>query len=132
MNNSSILILPGIPVERMLYLKQEEQHYWFRNKIFFSCPVSTSLRHIFLAIPNTEIEIILSGANAIVMPSTVISHFSYDATVKALRITTVSGLVYEYENVPESVYVNMKESRAKGIFFNKEIKDKYEWKKIMV
>ena len=66
------------------------------------------------------------------MPSTVISHFSYDATVKALRITTVSGLVYEYENVPESVYVNMKESRAKGIFFNKEIKDKYEWKKIIV
>ena len=43
-----------------------------------------------------------------------------------LTITFVSGAVYDYLHVPEEVYLQMKATLAKGIFFNQHIKDKYE------
>lgn len=62
------------------------------------------------------------------MPSTVIRTYHYNAEQATLRIVFVSGEVYDYENVPETVYLAMKKSLSKGIFFNKEIKDKYTFK----
>lgn len=64
------------------------------------------------------------------MPSTVIKQFSYDAATKKLLVVFVSGLVYEYENIPEEVYNSMKVSGAKGIFFNQNIRNKYEFRKV--
>lgn len=64
------------------------------------------------------------------MPSSVISTTSYDPSTSALRIIFVSGMIYEYKNVPEEVYVAMKTSGAKGIYLNKHIKGKYEFEKI--
>ncbi len=64
------------------------------------------------------------------MPSTVIGSFTYHADTQTLRIRFLSGMVYEYKNVPESVYDGMKNSRSKGIFFNQNIKDIYEFEKV--
>ncbi len=64
------------------------------------------------------------------MPSTVISAFHYDDKRKVLQVVFISGTVYEYLNVPETVYTAMKASFSKGTYFNRYIKDHYKFKKI--
>jgi hypothetical protein len=62
------------------------------------------------------------------MPSSVIDQYHYkDGT---LTIVFVSGTVYNYLHVPQSVYENMKASKSKGIFFNKHIKNKYGFERV--
>jgi KTSC domain len=63
------------------------------------------------------------------MPSTVILDFHFDPGSQILQIKFVSGLIYEYMNVSEEVYLEFKNSREKGIYFNKNIKGKYEFEK---
>jgi hypothetical protein len=65
-----------------------------------------------------------------VMPSTVVARMDYDEATRILRITFVSGLVYDYLEVPKDVYVSMKESGSKGIFLNRNIKNKYHFRKV--
>ena len=50
------------------------------------------------------------------MPSTVISNIHYNASTFILRITFVSGMIYEYKNVPEEIYHGLITSGAKEIF----------------
>lgn len=64
------------------------------------------------------------------MPSTVILNFFYDEETRTLKIVFVSGIVYEYKNVPAKVYQAMKMSEAKGIYFNRHIKGKFEFEKV--
>lgn len=64
------------------------------------------------------------------MPSSVVSSFSYDYASATLRVVFVSGMVYDYLNVPEKVYTAMKASASKGIFLNTKIKGHYSFKKI--
>ncbi|WP_297822025.1 KTSC domain-containing protein [Segetibacter sp.] len=64
------------------------------------------------------------------MPSSVILKSSYNAATATLTITFVSGLVYDYKNVPEQTYKAMITSGSKGTYFNKYIKGKYEWEKV--
>jgi len=64
------------------------------------------------------------------MPSSVVRHFSYDAERRRLQIKYVSGNVYEYFDVPETVYAEMLKSGSKGEFLNKEIKGKYEFSRV--
>lgn len=64
------------------------------------------------------------------MPSTVIANLQYDPLQLLLRVQFVSGAIYEYLQVPETVYNAMKQYREKGIFLNKEIKGKYQFRKI--
>lgn len=64
------------------------------------------------------------------MPSTVIKQFSYDPENRILQVLFVSGLCYEYLQVPEELYLAMKASRAKGIYFNENIKGKFSFKKM--
>jgi hypothetical protein len=63
------------------------------------------------------------------MPSTVINSFTYDADKRILQIQFVTGLVYHYMEVPQEIYDSMKTSKAKGIFFNQNIKDKFVFEK---
>ena len=63
------------------------------------------------------------------MPSTVIRSIEYDKHANELTITFISGLVYVYSKVPESVYENFKTYREKGIYFNQQVKGKYPFKK---
>ena len=64
------------------------------------------------------------------MPSTVISSISYDAGTATLRITFVSGMIYDYKNVPQEIYHALKTSGTKGIYLNHHIKGKYPFEKV--
>ena len=64
------------------------------------------------------------------MPSSVVAHMHYDVATKTLRVVFVSGMVYDYKNVPEKVYTAMKTSGSKGIYLNKHIKNHYAFEKI--
>jgi hypothetical protein len=64
------------------------------------------------------------------MPSTVISSINYEDDSNTLRIIFVSGMIYDYKNVPEDVYFSLKISGAKGIFLNQKIKGKFPFEKI--
>lgn len=64
------------------------------------------------------------------MPSTVIRDFDYDHDDQILRIIFVSGKIYEYEQVPGSVYLEFSTAFSKGTFFNKFIKDQYRYREI--
>lgn len=64
------------------------------------------------------------------MPSTVISPMHYDPVTLTLRVLFVSGLVYDYKEVPEEVYLAMKTSGSKGIYLNQHFKGKYAFEKV--
>ena len=64
------------------------------------------------------------------MPSSVIAHIEYDSHSSTLRVIYVSGVIYEYKNVPAEVFTQMKNAFAKGVFLNKHIKGKYPFEKI--
>jgi hypothetical protein len=64
------------------------------------------------------------------MPSSVVAAIRYDATISTLRVIYVSGSVYDYKQVPEKVYKEMRTASSKGEFLNKYIKPNYEFEKI--
>lgn len=64
------------------------------------------------------------------MPSSVVAAIKYDAAASVLRVIFVSGMIYDYKNVPEEIYKAMKTASSKGTFLNTEIKGKYEFEKI--
>jgi hypothetical protein len=64
------------------------------------------------------------------MPSSVVAAMKYDEAAAVLRVTFVSGSVYDYKNVPANVYKEMKAAGSKGAFLNHVIKRKYRYKKV--
>ncbi len=64
------------------------------------------------------------------MPSSVVAAIKYDALTSKLRVRYVSGVVYDYKDVPEVVYTAMKAAFSKGEFLNLNIKGKYEFEKV--
>jgi KTSC domain len=64
------------------------------------------------------------------MPSTVISNMIYYPETSVLRVFFQSGSIYDYLDVPVSVYQAMKKSGAKGIYLNRYIKDRFQYQKI--
>lgn len=64
------------------------------------------------------------------MPSSVVNRMSYNPESSTLRIVYVSGMVYDYKNVPEKVYKAMKAATSKGTFLNRFIKGHYPFKKV--
>lgn len=64
------------------------------------------------------------------MPSSVVAAIRYDQASATLRIIFVSGMVYDYKEVPEKVYKAMKAATSKGTFLNRRIKGHYEFEKI--
>jgi len=64
------------------------------------------------------------------MPSSVVAAIKYDAESSRLRVIYVSGMVYDYKDVPEEVWRAMKASFSKGAFLNQHIKGKYDFEKV--
>lgn len=64
------------------------------------------------------------------MPSSVIKAFKYDVSKKILKIIYVSGAVYNYLNVAQSVYDAFSKAKSKGTYLNTEIKGRFEYEKI--
>lgn len=63
------------------------------------------------------------------MPSTVIRSFRYDAERRELAIVFQSGRRYVYEGIPTAVADGMKAAFSKGEFFNREIRDRYPFRR---
>jgi len=61
-----------------------------------------------------------------VTDSSMINHVSYDdqAKVLTLRFCTTNAS-YNYEDVPESVYEELKETKSKGAYIGSYIKGRY-------
>ena len=60
------------------------------------------------------------------MPSAVIKAWAYDAQAQVLTITFVSGRAYAYQDVPADVAEGLRLAFAKGEYFNKAIRDRFE------
>jgi hypothetical protein len=61
------------------------------------------------------------------MPSSVIRTWKYDADGRRLDVTFVSGRRYAYHEVPPDLADEMKLAFSKGEYFNKRIKDRFEF-----
>ena len=59
------------------------------------------------------------------MPSTVIYRFTYDPLTAELEVIFTTGRRYTYSEVPQDVADAFRSAFAKGIFFNRYIRDRY-------
>ncbi|HEX6171497.1 MAG TPA: KTSC domain-containing protein [Chitinophagaceae bacterium] len=64
------------------------------------------------------------------MPSSVVAAIRYDEKTSRLRVIFQSGSIYDYLNIPEKIYDEMKKASSKGEFLNKKIKPNYKFEKI--
>jgi KTSC domain len=59
-----------------------------------------------------------------------IESIGYDGKALTLEVKFHSGDVYQYANVPESIYKGLHDAESKGKYFHANIKDKYAFNKI--
>lgn len=64
------------------------------------------------------------------MPSSVVARIHYYVETATLRVVYVSGTIYDYLNVPQEVYEEMKAASSKGTFLNNRIKGVYDFRKV--
>jgi hypothetical protein len=51
----------------------------------------------------------------------------YDEKMNILEIEFHSGAIYQYSNVPSSIYVKLMNAPSKGTFHHQQIKDKFKY-----
>lgn len=54
----------------------------------------------------------------------------YDSKSQTLEIEFHSGRIYQYFNVPGSIYNALMVASSHGSYFHRHIKDRYRWTKI--
>lgn len=59
------------------------------------------------------------------MPSSVIRTFDSEPSERRLDVVFTSGRAYSYHGVPLETFDAMKTSGAKGVFFNRRIRDHF-------
>ncbi len=59
-----------------------------------------------------------------------IRSIGYDAKSKTLEIEFQDGDIYQYFNIPESIYSALMSASSHGSYFHCYIKDQYQWTKI--
>ena len=64
------------------------------------------------------------------MPSTVIRRFQYRPEARELEVLFVTGRRYLYFNVPPDVAEAFRAAFAKGVFFNRRIRDRFECREL--
>jgi len=62
--------------------------------------------------------------------SSVMTSYGYDSSISTLEIEFRSGDVWQYFEVPESVYYEMKSASSYGKFFQANIKGQYAEKQV--
>src|SRR5690606_36970533 len=65
------------------------------------------------------------------MPSTAIDRIAYRPAETALDVEFVSGRIYRYFGVPERVARGLAEARSKGGYFNRAIRDRYRYERLL-
>ena len=61
------------------------------------------------------------------MPSSVVRAFTYEPEARRLDVAFTSGRAYSYHDVPLAVFDAMKASFAKGEFFNRHVRGRYQY-----
>lgn len=61
------------------------------------------------------------------MPSSVIRAWNYDEAAHRLDIVFVSGKHYAYHDVPERIAAGMRKAISKGSYFNRRIRDHFQF-----
>ena len=64
------------------------------------------------------------------VPSTVIRRFDYAPDRRELLVEFTTGRRYLYSDVPETEAAAMRSAFAKGIFFNRRIRDRYPFREV--
>ncbi len=57
--------------------------------------------------------------------SVAVKSFDYDVETKILRVEFTNGSIYQYHDVPKSVYEELEKAPSKGQYFNAEIRDQF-------
>ena len=65
------------------------------------------------------------------MPSTVIRRFDYRPETRELEVLFVTGRRYLYSNVPPEEADAFRSAFAKGIYFNRRIRDRYAHRELV-
>jgi hypothetical protein len=64
------------------------------------------------------------------MPSSVIHDYAYDPSSGELTIAFKSGRIYLYLAVPDEVVTAFSTAGSRGGYFNRHIRDRYEFREI--
>jgi hypothetical protein len=64
------------------------------------------------------------------MPSSVIKYMEYQEDSNTLKITFQTGAVYHYYDVPESVYIGLRQARSKGRYLSAQIVGQFPYKRL--
>jgi hypothetical protein len=64
------------------------------------------------------------------MPSSVIRRFDYSRDTRTLRVTFISGAIYDYFNVPPHVADAFSAAPSKGEFFGKLVRPVFQFEKV--
>ena len=59
-----------------------------------------------------------------------VASLGYDPTTETLEVEFLSGSVYQYYNVPENIYDQMKRSASKGRFLHIYVKNAYPYSRV--
>ena len=65
------------------------------------------------------------------MPSTVIRRFDYSPEREELTVEFVTGRRYLYSGVPADEVERMRSAYAKGVYFNRNIRDRYPYRELV-
>lgn len=65
------------------------------------------------------------------MPSTVIRRFDYSPERHELTVEFVTGRRYVYSQVSEDEAQKLRNAFAKGVYFNKRIRDRYPYRELV-
>jgi hypothetical protein len=100
--------------------------------------LSIALVALFLASPlsaysSSRIEPVVSSSLA--MPrqpvrSSNIASIGYEARTSTLEVEFVTGAVYQYYEVPKSVYEGFMQAKSHGSYLARYIKDVYRYKEV--
>ena len=65
------------------------------------------------------------------MPSTVITRFEYRPETRELEVLFVTGRRYLYAEVPAEEAEAFRSAFAKGVYFNRHIRDRYAHRELV-
>ena len=68
--------------------------------------------------------------NLVKVKSSNLDAVGYDRKSRALRIVFLEGAMYDYFNVPASLYRSLMESESKGSFFQQYVVGKFKYAKV--
>ena len=64
------------------------------------------------------------------MPSTVIRRFDYSPELEELTVEFTTGRRYVYSGVPPEAVEKMRGAFAKGVYFNRNIRDRFPFREL--